>query len=227
MSDESKAVEEVAKTTGKAIDAGRELGGFISKYAGGAIEQLMGIFEDKFKYMRWERQIRLMQRANTFLWLKGLDAPSRYVPLGFTIPVMQAGSLEEDDSLQDRWAALLANAADDSINIDVRRAFVSILEDLTSLDALVLEKIYAIDGASDLDKEIWTTYLPERATVDRPEQESVRPSEDVEVALGNLARLGLVASAMVWGGASLHSCVHKTPLGSEFLRAISIPRQQT
>ena len=43
MSDESKAVEEVAKVTGKAIDAGLELGGFLSKYVGGSIEQAMGI----------------------------------------------------------------------------------------------------------------------------------------------------------------------------------------
>ena len=77
MSDETKVIEEVAKTTGKVIDAGRELGGFFSKYVGGSIEQAMGIFEDKFKYLRWERQIRLIERANHFLAEKGLLQPSR------------------------------------------------------------------------------------------------------------------------------------------------------
>lgn len=39
MRDESKAVEEVAKATGKAIDATRELGGFISKYVGALLSK--------------------------------------------------------------------------------------------------------------------------------------------------------------------------------------------
>lgn len=60
MKDESKAVEEIARTTGKVIDAGRELGGFLSKYVGGSIEQVAGIMEDKLKHMRWERQVRLI-----------------------------------------------------------------------------------------------------------------------------------------------------------------------
>ncbi len=60
MSEESKAIEEVAKTTGKAIDASRELGGFLSKYVGGSLEQAMGIVEDKLKYLRFERKVRLM-----------------------------------------------------------------------------------------------------------------------------------------------------------------------
>jgi len=221
MSDESKAVEEVAKATGKAIDATREFGGFISKYVGGTVEEAMGIVEDRLKYLRWERQIRLSERANAFLNERGLAQPSRQVPLRIAIPLLQGGSLEEDDWLQDRWATLLVNAADASTQVEVRRAFISILEDLTPLDAMVLEKIYALDRGADLDKEVWTTHLPDRVTVSRPERENLNPPTNVQVALGNLARLGLVTTAMTWGGAAIFSCVYRTFLGCEFLRAIS------
>ena len=135
MNDESKAVEEVAKATGKAIDATREFGGFIAKYAGHSLEQAMGLVEDKFRYMRWERQVRLVERAAAFLKERGLPAPSRTVPLQVMIPLIQAGSIEEDDWMQDRWAALLVNAADASIDTEVRRAFVSILEGLSAFEA--------------------------------------------------------------------------------------------
>ncbi len=47
MEEESKAVQEVAKTTGKAIDAAREAGGFIARFIVGSLEQGMGIFEDR------------------------------------------------------------------------------------------------------------------------------------------------------------------------------------
>jgi hypothetical protein len=222
MSDESNAIEEVAKAAGKAVDAGRELGGFLSKYVGGSIEQAMGIVEDKLKYLRWERQIRLVERANQFLDAKGLPQPSRKVPLQVAIPLIQGGSLEEDDWLQDRWAALLVNAADASSHVEVRRAFISILEDLTPLDALLLQKIYSSTLVPDVEAEIWTTHLPDYVTEEKPDQENRRPPNHVEISLGNLARLGLITTAMTWGGFAVYSCVHRTVLGREFLKAISL-----
>lgn len=227
MSDESKAVEEVAKTTGKAIDAGRQLGGFLSKYVGGSIEQAMGIVEDKLKYLRWERQVRLVERANQFLAKKGLSNPSRKVPLQIAIPLVQGGSLEEDNELQDRWATLLVNAADASSNVEVRRAFISILEDMTPLDALLLERIYSSTEILDVNAEIWTTYLPDRITLEKPNQENLRPPNHVEISLSNLARLGLIATAMAWGGFAMFSCVYRTVLGREFLKAISIGKDSS
>lgn len=37
MEEEARAVQEVAKATGKAVDAAREAGGFISKYIAGPV----------------------------------------------------------------------------------------------------------------------------------------------------------------------------------------------
>ena len=72
----AKAAQEIAKTASKAIEAGEKLGEFISKYIGGPIEQGMGIFEDKLKYMRWERQVRFMQCATELLKSLGLSKPT-------------------------------------------------------------------------------------------------------------------------------------------------------
>ena len=144
MKEEAKAVEEVAKTIGNAIDAAREAGGFLARYINGSLEQGIGIFEDKLKYMRWERQVRLMQKADEFLQARGLTQPARSVPIKIAIPIMQGGSLEEDDYLQDYYARLLANAADTNSETEVRRAFISILEDLAPNDAKALKKIYDV-----------------------------------------------------------------------------------
>ncbi len=54
LDEESKAVQEVAKATNNAIEAGRAMGGFIAKYVAGPLEQAMGIWDDKLKYRRWE-----------------------------------------------------------------------------------------------------------------------------------------------------------------------------
>lgn len=49
--EEAKAVQEVAKTSSNAVDAGRELGEFVGKYIAGPLEQVSGIIEDKLKFI--------------------------------------------------------------------------------------------------------------------------------------------------------------------------------
>ena len=204
MEEEAKAVQEVFKTTGKAIDAGREVGGFLSRFVAGPLDQCMGIVEDKLKYLRWERQERLMDKANKFLAERGLSEPTRPVPLQIAIPVMQGGSLEENDDLQDRWAALLVNAADASFTHEIRRAYVSILEDLTPLDAQVLDKIYPVDKEVNPSLGIQRyKFLGDHSELEHwihGGHEHPWPiqlmHEEVKISLGNLARLGLVMPAI-------------------------------
>ena len=114
----AKAAQEIAKTAGKVVEAGERFGAFISKYIRGPLEQGIGIFEDKLKYMRWERQLRLMQRANELIRISGSTAPSRPIPIKLAVPLLQAASMEDDDYLQDMWAKLLVNAAERTVALN-------------------------------------------------------------------------------------------------------------
>jgi hypothetical protein len=126
--EESKAVQEIAKAAGKSVDAVREMGGFISRFVGGSIEQAFGIWEDKLKYLRWENQIKLAERAKTLLKERGLDSPTRSIALSIAVPLLEEGSLTDSEALRDRWGMLLANAADAN-GPEIRRAYVGILAD--------------------------------------------------------------------------------------------------
>jgi hypothetical protein len=221
MNEELKTIGEVAKASGKLIEASCALGGFLARVTGGPIKQAMSIVEDQLKYYRWERQNRLIDRATKFMAERGLTQPTRYIPLQLAIPLLQSGSLEENDQLQDRWAALLVNAADADSNTEVRRAFISILEDLTSLDALLLDKIYSTDQLETIEEQVWTTFLPSHTTATQPNQEDLNPAHDVGISLGNLARLGLVTTAIAWGGFQQLSCINRTALGQEFMKSIT------
>lgn len=220
MEEETKAVQEVAKTTGKAIDAAREAGGFIARFVSGPLEQGMGIFEDRLRYMRWERQVRLMQRAQDFLNLVGLPAPTRAVPLKLLIPIMQGASLEENDDLQDRWAALLVNAANADFGNEIRRSYVTILEQLTPLDAQILDVLYSLPFEKCQHDGIATAELPLHAHIkDKKEQELPLPTDDVIISLSNLARLGCLRPGMTWGGGESFGRVNPTVAGKAFTEA--------
>ena len=220
MEEEAKAILEVAKTTGKAIDAARETGGFIAKFVSGPLEQGVGIFEDHLKYMRWERQIRLMRRAQDYLQLAGLPSPTRPVPLKLAIPIMQGATLEEDDDLQDRWAALLVNAANDNFPGEVRRSYAAILEQLTPLDARILDALYSLPFEKSQHDGIVTAELPASARiVEKEEQELPLPPREIVIALSNLARLGCLRLAMTWGGGESFGRVTPTVAGKAFVDA--------
>jgi hypothetical protein len=226
MKEEAKAVQEVAKATGNAINAAREAGGFIAKYIAGPLEQGIGIFEDQLKYMRWERQIRLMQRAQLFLNQTGLQDPNRPVSMKLAIPIIQGASLEEDDFLQDRWAALLVNAANASFHGEVRRSYVSILEQLTSLDVRILDVIYSLPFEQSQSEAISTSGLPNYAEIPIKNKQEQNPGtqlpENIVISLGNLARLGCLRPGMTWTGREVFDMVTPTAVGKAFVEACRI-----
>lgn len=225
MEAEAKAIQEVAKSTGKAIDAAREAGIFISKFISGPIEQGIGIFEDKLKYMRWERQVRLMQRAQEFLTNIGLKAPTRQIPLNIAIPILQGASLEENDDLQDRWAMLLVNAANADFHGEIRRSYAAILEQITPLDACLLDVLYDLPFDESQHRGIATAKLPISAhVVDEKENELPPPSEEIVISLSNLVRLGCLRPGMTWGGGEMFGRVNPTIAGKAFVEACHLRR---
>ena len=217
LEDEAKAIAEVAKTTGKAIDATSKAGQFIAKYLDGPLEQASGIIKDKLTYIRWERRVRLMDREAEFLRQRGLTAPTRTVPMSILVPIVQYGSMEEDNDLQDLWVQLLVNAGDAQSGVVVEPAFIGILQNLSSRDAAILDKLYSFPAEYE-SLFLYTGYLPEKVLTEKPSTE-ITPPKDVCRSLGNLNRLGLIASGMMWDGGFSYLAVFQTVLGRAFVTA--------
>jgi hypothetical protein len=225
MEEESKAIQEVAKTTGKVVDAAREAGGFIARFVAGPLEQGVGIFEDRLKYSRWERQVRLMQRADQFLRESGLDRPNKAVPLKLAVPLLQGAILEDDNELQDRWAVLLVNAGNADFEIEIRRAHLAILEQINSLEAKILDAIYKIPYESMQHEGVITANLPSSARVPMANERDLgEPSPEVVLALSNLARLGCIRAGATFGGGEYFARINPTMLGFWFVQACQLRR---
>ena len=224
MSEESKAIEAVAKTAGKAIDLADKFGTFISKYISGSVEQGIGIFEDKLKYMRWERQLRLMQRAEEFMKAAGLSEPTKQIQMKYMIPLLQGATLEEDDYLQDMWAKLLVNSSTINSGIELTRNYIDILERITPLEARILEKIYSLPFEETQHKGIITVNLPEEAIIysEKGEKDYKLENPEILLALANLSRLGCLRPALSWGGGEGFEFVNPTLMGKYFIEACAL-----
>lgn len=226
--EEAKAAQEIAKTSGKAIDATREAGDFIAKYIDGPLSAASGILEDKLKIARWERQVRFMVRAREFLGEVGLPEPTRKIALKIAVPLLEAASLEEDDELQDVWAKLFVNAANADSGVEIRRAFLSILEDMGSLEVRILEAIVHapadLDVGQNMEGYVPTAGLPEQYAARGAEGWCPEPKGETAVTLWNLSRLGCVEPTLTMGGLSIRT-VRPTPLGDALVRACTLQKQ--
>ena len=220
----AKAVQEIAKTSGKAIDSANVLGRFIAPFIAGPLEQATGLVEDKLRYMRWERQQRFMERVCQIMKELDENAPTKLVPMKFAVPLFQAASLEDDDYLQDLWANLLVNASVEKQRFELRRAYIDILERLSPLEALVIEKIYSLPDDELQRNAVVTGNLPTYARVEKEggEDNAVKPSDEVIMALANLARMGCVTMPTSWNGGEIFTTVYPAILGRRLVEAVRI-----
>ena len=216
-----KAGQEVAKTTSKAIDAGSDMGGFISRYISGPLEQTTGILEDYLRYIRMERRQRLMVRAEEFRKQQGLPIPDKTIPLKHAVPLLFYATLEEDDSLQDMWARLLINGTNESTGINIERSFIEILAQISFLEARILQAVYDLPFEKTQHSGVITENLPEYAAVaeNKPAIKYKDPPHDIKMALANLARLGCLKLHDSWDGGEIFSEINPTIMGKELVNA--------
>lgn len=219
----AKATEEVAKTAGKAIDVARDAGGFLAEFIKEPFKELVGIWTDNIKYRRWENALDLQRRTNAKLEALGPDLRLRRIPMNVGVPLIEAATLEESADMRELWANLIANFSNESSRVAINKSFISVLQDLSPLDVLILDKIYSMP---EVDKHcVLTERLPDIAEFELPREASkVRPepgmpTTDVELAIANLFRLQCLQTAKVMGGPDVFSTVYTTTFGRALFEA--------
>lgn len=169
----------------------------IKTLAGPAAEEIGLSFRDSVQAWRFKRQVRLFERVKKFCEDAGIKPEAVKLPLLFD--VVEKGSLEEDDELQDMWAALLTTAADPKRESLMSSAFPEVLRQLSKAEATFLYKLHL-------------------ATLSEIPAFNSRPSYDsiTDVQRDNLKRLGLTDGT--------HGSNQLTTFGRAFVQACQIPK---
>jgi hypothetical protein len=221
----------------KVVKAGLEVvfqpvADLIQKIAGPAAEEFGLTLKDHVLFLRLKRQARLWQRVKEFLYEAGID-PQR-VPLKLLGPIIESGSLEEDDLLQDKWAALLANAANGHEDA-VHPSFVEVLKQISALEAHFLDALYSLRlhkgprgegklGDDQVITAMFTDLKNELSTkTQRAKVADMRIKFDEAGLNLNLDRLGLVKAERL--GAEVF-WYEMTRFGTRFVAACQSPKKE-
>jgi len=152
----------------------------------------IGIVNDLVKSWRWKNQVKILQKSKQFLEDKKLTASQ--VPLKILIPLLEKSSLEEDESLQDRWAKLLSYASS-SKEFEYTKSFINILEQLTVLEANILNWMYN-EIKQNSNKNFRINDVAEQMNIDK---------EKLKIIYDNFSRLGIVIQKTKGQGISVGS----------------------
>jgi len=100
--------------------------------------------------IRLKTAIEVMQWSDSMLKKAGIDP--RPITRKLFLPMIGSASLEDDETLQGRWAALLANASDAREWVPILLGFSDVLKQLTKKAALFLDGLYeVVERAIDRD----------------------------------------------------------------------------
>ena len=222
--------KELAKIGAEAVV--KPFGDLLTKLFGGSAEQIGGIAEDYFAEIRQKLAgKRQSQRVETVLSkteyvIEDAGFEPKEVPDEILIPLLQAASLQDDATLQDMWANLLANAANPE-GEPIRRVFINILCELSPNDALFLDKFI------DAPEPPFGMPYPEMMLA---EFHPTGDSDAVQITLAVLRRSQLIDQhfavtvpgdpSAIGGSNPIPPTYTVSGLGMAFVRACRAPKRQ-
>ncbi len=142
------------------------------------------LFFDKVRHWRFKNQLKTLEKAKKLFEENGLSP--KQIPLKTLFPLLEYSSLEEDESLQDKWANLLANALNPEYKKNIHPMFPEILKQLSPTDAFVLDLFYELNTYSGKASPflIYTPFYSIQEDTNLDENE-------LKISIANLTRLNL------------------------------------
>lgn len=113
--------------------------GFVEKLVGGAVEEAGLMMTDRVRLRRLKNQIKILEKAQKIA--KDYNIDIKQINLKVLVPLLENCSLEEDETLQNKWANLIANYADTNEHYE-STIFPFILSQLSRKEVIELEKLY-------------------------------------------------------------------------------------
>lgn len=187
-------IGELTKLGIQSLKTSEKMGEFLARVFGTSSENAVGIIGDKLEFLRWERQVRMIDKVNEYQNKRGLMR-LKPIPPKFAISMITNASLEEDNDLQDLWCKLITNKLDPNFHSQIRYAFIEILKSLTYLDAKILKYCYEI-SSNNVGREYLTDYV---ISIDEIEKYiGVDLREEIRISLYNLKRVQCLSDTIMY-----------------------------
>lgn len=177
---------ELAKEMAKQIT--KPVQDFISAVLGKPANELGDWVTDGIRGKRFETQLKIFTKSKKLLDNAGVSPKA--VNIKLLVPLLDGGSLEDQDEIVDMWAHLLANA---SISTEIRSSYVAILKELEPVEAKIMQYIYV-----EFIKKHGQNFVPSNEYAGSMDGEVIKrvfglSVQEFEQSIDNLYRVRLLA----------------------------------
>lgn len=190
----------------------------LDKLVGPATEEFGLALRDQVKFVRFKRSVRLLARTKEMF--ESMRRQPEPIALKVLLPILENGSVEEDDDLQDRWAALLVNSS--LGNQRLLPGASEILKQLSPFEVLLLQmccdSVHPRGPFLELEKKPmnntahqWFAVLAKEHNFKKA---GMAHQHEVDVMIDNLTRLGLLIRRP---SKTDPNAIYMTSLGYEFV----------
>lgn len=172
---------------------------FVQKLIFPAAEEVGGLLADRLKLFRLKNQVDVLTRAQNYLNEKNIK--TKKISLKVMAPLLENCSLEEDESLKEKWAALIANTVTEDSELE-STLYSHLLSQITNRDAQIFQLIFTL----------CTTKQEGKAFIYNLKQDTIVKASDLSHAFGwdistseynlaidNLLRLRLIKEVKTYG----------------------------
>jgi hypothetical protein len=172
---------EIKDVTRKVLDFAREIID-ITKPLVPLGEEAAGIALDWLRFYRYQNTLKIRDRVHE-IWKERSVTKTIPIPVRLGIPLLEAASMEDDPTLQEMWAGLVANVTDPNRRQKLRKVFSAILSDFEPIDSIVLRYLAAHwdHDSSEKGEEIQIKVASIELEIG---------TNEIQLSLHNLARLG-------------------------------------
>jgi hypothetical protein len=157
-------VEISSKAIEKGLDIAKD---FLDKLITPAVEEVGLLLKDQVSLWRLKNQIKVLNKAKEYCLNQNIDPKT--LSLKLLTPLLDNASLEEDETLQNKWAYLLGNMVDSEQNID-NHVFPYLLSQLSVEEFELLELVYC----NKVERV-------ESLTLEFQEFKKARPIQEIEI----------------------------------------------
>lgn len=198
----------------------------VKQLFGKPLQEVGEIFSDHVRAYRIRNLACVAERLQKALRDRGLPWDIKPLSTGIGLALVDAASLEDDETLQTLWANLLANHTDPEAEVELDKDLIEVIRQLSAIDARLMT--YLSEQSSDMH-----TVLAGGFDVPRLAEALSLPPTRLARSINNLWRLGCLlqeaAGPHRLDGAGLHVVgptdasnvsYQLSPLGEAILHAV-------
>lgn len=141
----TEAKEKLAGAAHLLADTTSQVTEFLLKVVAAPAEQIAGIAEDWLRLLRYKNLLVIRDKVEVLHKERGVLGKKVPMPPKFAIPIVDAASLEEEESLQDLWARLIAGATDPSSAERLHPGFADAIKSMSVDEALIVKNFQSLE----------------------------------------------------------------------------------